>query len=82
MCSICHMSPCPAGCPNAPDPPGVTTCVRCGEAVRVGEEYARIDGLDYCKDCIEDMPYSELVELMGGEWRSAHEEDIYDGYDG
>ena len=46
MCSICHMSPCPAGCPNAPDPPGVTTCVRCGEAVRVGEEYARkVDAL-------------------------------------
>lgn len=82
MCQICHMSKCPSGCPNAPDPPSVTTCAICGGPIVPGDEYARIDGLDYCEYCIDDMSNSELVELMHGEWRTAKEEDIYDGYDG
>ena len=82
MCSICHMSRGPSGCPKAPDPPTVATCHRCGEAIVPGDEYAHIDGVDYCEPCIEDMPYCELISLLGGEWRTASEEDVYDGYDG
>lgn len=68
MCQICRQSPCLSGCPNEPDPPAVSTCTRCGESVTLGYEYARIDGLDYCAECIDDMPYCELVPLLGGEW--------------
>lgn len=82
MCAICMRTPCDPRCPNAPDPPTVATCHRCGEPIVPGDEYARIDGLAYCESCIEDMPYSELISLMGGEWRTASEEEVYDGYDG
>ena len=68
MCQVCRHTHCLSVCPNAPDPPAVTTCARCGESVTPGYEYARIDGLDYCAECIEDMPYCELVPLLGGEW--------------
>lgn len=70
MCSICHMSRCPSGCPNAPDPPAVTTCVRCGEPITPGNEYARIGGLDYCESCIDDMPLCQLIPLLGWEWKT------------
>ena len=66
MCQVCRHTHCLSVCPNAPDPPAVTTCARCGESVTPGYEYARIDGLDYCAECIEDMPYCELVPLLGG----------------
>ena len=68
MCQICRHSPCLNGCPNAPDPPAVTTCRKCGEPITPGYEFARIDGLDYCDECIDDMPYCELVPLLGGKW--------------
>ena len=35
-----------------------------------------------CEGCIDEMTYSEVIELLGGEWKTASEEDIYDGYDG
>ena len=82
MCHTCYMSKCPSGCPNAPAPPRVTTCAKCGCSITPGDEYARIDGLDYCEGCIDEMTYSEVIELLGGEWKTASEEDIYDGYDG
>ena len=82
MCQECHMSPCHPRCPNAPAPPSVTPCHRCKEPIYPGDEYARIDGVDYCETCIDDMPYCELIPLLGGDWKTASEEDIYDGYDG
>ena len=47
-------------------PAAVTTCRKCGEPITPGYEFARIDGLDYCDECIDDMPYCELVPLLGG----------------
>ncbi len=82
MCQECRMIPCHPRCPNAPEPPAVTTCQRCREPIRPGEEYARIGGADYCEACIDDMPYCELIPLLGGEWKTATEDDVYDGYDG
>lgn len=82
MCSLCMKSPCDSRCPNAPDPQAVTDCARCHNKIYPGEEYATIDGLDYCECCIEDMPSSELVTLFGGEWKKATEDDLDDGYDG
>ena len=82
MCAICMKTPCDPRCPNAPDPPAVASCHRCGEPIVPGDEYARIDGVNYCENCIDDMPYCELIPLLGGDWRTASEEEIYDGYDG
>lgn len=73
MCSECHMTPCHPRCPNAPDPPAVTTCYRCKESICPGDEYARIDGVDYCEGCIDDMPYCVLIPLLGGEWKTVQE---------
>lgn len=81
MCSECLKTPCDPRCPNAPDPKGVEDCVRCKHPILPGEEYAKIDGLCYCESCIDDMPYCELIPLLGGEWLQAHEEDLEDGSD-
>ena len=82
MCSVCLKNPCDSRCPNAPEPQAVTDCHRCNSPIYPGEEYARIGGVDYCESCIDDMPYCELIPLLGGEWRKATEEDLDDGYDG
>lgn len=82
MCEVCHMTRCPSGCPNAPEPRRVDTCHQCGEAIIPEDEYAVIDGVAYCESCIDNMPYCELIPLLGGEWKTANEEDVYDGYDG
>ena len=82
MCMICHKTPCDPRCPMAPDPPEAAACKRCGESIRVGDEYAVIDGVAYCEPCIDDMTYGELVTLCGGDWKTAEMEDVYDGYDG
>ena len=76
------MTPCHPRCPNAPDPTPVTYCHRCKEPILPGDEYAVIEGVDFCEGCIDDMPYCELIPLLGGDWKTASEEDIYDGYDG
>lgn len=81
MCSECWQSPCHPRCPNAPEPKGVTDCARCHDPIYPGEEYATINGVDYCESCIDEMPYCELIPLLGGEWKKASEEDYEDGSD-
>lgn len=81
MCSECWKVPCHPSCPNAPEPRGVADCVRCGNPILPGEEYARIDGVYYHGSCIEDMPCCELITLLGGEWHIASEDDYEDGSD-
>lgn len=71
MCDLCLKSPCASGCPNTMEPDPVETCKRCGFGIYDGEEYAEIDGEFYCESCIDSMPYSELVTLLGGFWRIA-----------
>lgn len=82
MCDICMRSPCLSGCPNAPDPMPVAHCCSCGEPIIRGDEYGIIDGETWCEDCLEDLPLCVLIPKLGGEWRTASEEDIPDGYDG
>lgn len=82
MCKICHYTPCLSGCPNAPDPPPVTHCCSCGEPIIPGDEYGIIDGEVWCEGCLDDLPLCVLIPKLGGEWRTASEEDIPDGYDG
>lgn len=64
MCEICYHSPCLSGCPNAPDPPAAFRCHGCEEAIYPEDEYARIDGVEYCEDCIDNMPYSDMANVV------------------
>ncbi len=54
MCDICLRSPCHPRCPNAPEPPVVTSCIHCGEHIHEGEDYYNIDGEPWCENCIDD----------------------------
>ena len=82
MCSICHSFHCLPGCPNAKPSKAVAYCKSCGEAITPGDEYAVIDGDAWCENCLEEMPLCQLVELLGSDWLTAGEDQIYDGYDG
>lgn len=79
MCKECLQYPCHPRCPNAPEPKPVENCYRCGGGIYPEDEYAKIDGVCYCESCIDEMPYSELIPLIGGEWLKANEEDYEDG---
>ena len=81
MCSICGYSTCPAGCPNADDPPAVYNCEICGESIVVGDEYVDLDGEKFHRECFEDLDTGELMEYIGGSIRTANEDDIDDGSD-
>lgn len=65
MCSVCLQSPCHSRCPNAPEPVPTYTCCECGEGIYKGEKY--FDGADgtVCKNCMEEMTVSKLLELVG-----------------
>ena len=65
MCCECHMSRCPAGCPNAPDPPQVYRCEHCREAIRQGEYYAEINESRYHEECFADCAEDILLEKFG-----------------
>lgn len=64
MCEFC-LGYGPGGhdsrCPNAPDPVPVRECHKCGGGIYEGDEFAHIDGVDYCYDCIDDMPYIRIA---------------------
>ena len=76
MCDVCHMSRCPAGCPNALDPPEVFTCKHCKEPIRAGEEYLEVDG-DYfhLEDCASDAALPLLLDRFGARQGVAGEAD-------
>ena len=82
MCKECLQTPCHPRRPNAPEPKAVENCHMCNDGILPGDEYAVIDGVCYCESCIDDMPYCKLIPLLGGEWKKASEEDLYDGNDG
>lgn len=73
MCEICYMNPCAAQCPNAEEPIAVSFCEICGEPIIPGDEYASVDGADYCEACIWNMTCKEMISLFGGEWKIAVE---------
>ena len=65
MCDVCHMSRCPAGCPNALDPPEVFTCGYCKEAISSGEDHIELDGEHYHEECFSDCAETLLFERYG-----------------
>jgi recombinational DNA repair protein (RecF pathway) len=48
------MSICDARCPNAPEPPVVHECKLCGEEIREGDKFYRLEGRTYCVECVEN----------------------------
>lgn len=80
MCSVCLSTPCLNGCPNAPDPVASDYCIRCKNPIYPEEEYGVIKGKAYCEPCLEDMPISELITLMGGDWLIAEVEEVCHGF--
>lgn len=83
MCSECWYTVGHApGCPNAPEPEPVYTCIKCGEGIFNGDKY--YDSYDgaICQGCIEDMSVSELMELFEETFSTAEYPDPpeYDEY--
>ena len=80
MCEICRQYRCPAGCPNAPDPPAVVACEYCGENIVVGDEYFEYNGNYYHVECFADAAVSLLLE-NGASHGEMDYDDIDDGSD-
>ena len=59
----------------------VIKCSDCEDVLSAGTEYGVIDGEILCEECIDEIPYCDIVTRMGHDWNTASEEDIYDGYD-
>ncbi len=74
MCDICLRSPCHPRCPNAEPPAAVYDCSKCKEGIIPGEKYARIDGLHYHLDCLEDMGTEKLLEFLDVDVLTARED--------
>lgn len=62
MCSECHMTICPAGCPNAEDPPVVYYCDGCGGEIYEGDTYCEIADGKYCENCVDDSRKTAYVD--------------------
>ena len=77
MCTVCGLSPCSPRCPNASDPAAVLYCSKCGAAIAEGEEYVSLGDMDVCESCIESLSTKEIIEICGGEYRTAREDVEY-----
>jgi hypothetical protein len=55
MCAECLRAKCPSGCPNAPEPKAVYTCVACGAPICDGETcyYSYPRNRYFCAECVE-----------------------------
>lgn len=71
MCEMCRQIPCASRCPNAPEPKPTAVCHRCGEGIYEGTEYFESPAGPICKDCMEDMNYSEILKIVGEEMKVA-----------
>lgn len=60
-------------CPNSQEPMSVAFCHDCREPIIPGDKYYIINWLNYCEECIDYMPNSELIPLLGGEWKTVQE---------
>lgn len=61
MCSECRYTPCHPRCPNYV-PKTIFYCDLCGEPIEEGEEFYKIDNLNFHEDCLEDNVISILIE--------------------
>lgn len=64
MCDICGKIPCWNGCPNAEEKP-VHICKKCRNGIYENEEYYDSPEGIICMECMEEMPVSEILSLLG-----------------
>lgn len=64
MCMYCGRSKCPGGCPGAPEPQAVGTCVWCGEDIVVGDKVYFIDGSPYHDVCVRDNGADIIFDIL------------------
>lgn len=57
-------------------------CSDCGRELEAGEEYGVVDGSILCEECLDEIPCCDLAGRLNGDWNTASEGDVYDGYDG
>lgn len=76
MCALCRKEPCDSRCPNAPDPTPIKICICCEEGIFEGEKYLDLQEGAICKDCVESMRGTELMEYLGEEFSTAKQEDF------
>lgn len=76
MCDVCRRTPCDPRCPNAPDPIGIYTCDRCGEAICEGDTFIEEpDGDILCGGCLDNMTTDELLSEFGIVVQTAERDD-------
>ena len=71
ICEICLQNPCHPRCPNAEEPKGKYTCIKCGYGIMEGEEYLVSPDGPICMECLEDMTTREVIEICGEELQKA-----------
>lgn len=65
MCALCMKSPCDSRCPNAEEPQGKHTCIRCGEPIFENDRYYESMEGAICYECMEEMEIDEILGLCG-----------------
>lgn len=71
MCEVCRQLLCNSQCPNAPETKPVYKCEKCGCGIYDGEQYFDSPEGYICKDCMDDMTVSEVIEIMGKSLKTA-----------
>lgn len=67
-----------AGCPNAPEPEPVYTCIECGEGIFMGDKYLDTEDGSICEDCMSQKTLDEILEIFGERMYVVDENDIKD----
>ncbi|MCR2047918.1 hypothetical protein NSB25_11540 [Acetatifactor muris] len=71
MCEICGQIPCHPRCPNAEEPDGKCTCIKCGYGIMEDDEYLETAEGPVCMECLDDMSTRELIEICGEQLQKA-----------
>lgn len=71
MCSVCLHNPCHPSCPNAEPEKPECYCDVCKSPIYAGNEYYDANGTRVCKDCLEEMDLTDLMEVFGVEYTTA-----------
>lgn len=67
MCDLCHSTPCLQNCPNNLDEP-IYTCFFCGMGIYEGEQFTELNGVAYCKNCIEENTHEAEQPYDTEDW--------------
>lgn len=65
ICLDCHIGFCDPRCPDAPQPPVIARCARCGDEIRKGDRYFGFQNDSYCGPCADEMTLQDLAGLYG-----------------